>query len=135
MLMKLWLIMIYILIIVILIYNILQLDYVQRPSWQAQISGEKTWTLIPTPECEHVCTALNVTVSKGDISKYRYLEEGYPIGIFFKYKKKPFKLASTSNMTIWLGKYCLGVVGNSSVREISVSFDIRKRYPIVIYLR
>lgn len=80
----------FILIIVILIYNILQLDYVQRPSWQAQISGEKTWTLIPTPECEHVCTALNVTVSKGDISKYRYLEEGYPIGIYFKYKKKTF---------------------------------------------
>lgn len=43
------------------------LDYVQRPSWQAQILGQKTWTLIPTPECEHVCTALNVTVSKGDI--------------------------------------------------------------------
>ncbi|KAK3090225.1 hypothetical protein FSP39_010199 [Pinctada imbricata] len=43
------------------------LDYVQRPSWQAQISGEKTWTLIPTPECEHVCYSMNVTVSKGDI--------------------------------------------------------------------
>ncbi|XP_062620012.1 uncharacterized protein LOC134281590 [Saccostrea cucullata] len=43
------------------------LDYVQRPSWQAQISGQKTWTLIPTPECEDVCTELNVTVSKGDI--------------------------------------------------------------------
>lgn len=47
----------------------LQLDLVQRPSWQAQISGQKIWTLIPPPECEHVCQALQVTVTKGDISK------------------------------------------------------------------
>lgn len=45
----------------------IHLDYVQRPSWQAQISGKKTWTLIPTPECEHVCHSMNVTVHKGDI--------------------------------------------------------------------
>lgn len=43
------------------------LDYVQRPSWQAQISGKKTWTLIPTPECENICHSMNVTVHKGDI--------------------------------------------------------------------
>nr|XP_022318027.1 uncharacterized protein LOC111121168 [Crassostrea virginica] len=30
-------------------------------------SGQKTWTLIPTPECEDVCSSMNVTVSKGDI--------------------------------------------------------------------
>lgn len=46
---------------------LIHLDYVQRPSWQAQISGKKTWTLIPPPECENVCKALNVTVHKGDI--------------------------------------------------------------------
>ncbi|XP_060072059.1 uncharacterized protein LOC132551935 [Ylistrum balloti] len=45
----------------------IHLDYVQRPSWQAQISGVKTWSLIPTPECEHVCQSMNVTVQKGDI--------------------------------------------------------------------
>lgn len=45
----------------------IHLDYVQRPSWQAQISGKKTWSLIPTPECEHVCVRMNVTVHKGDI--------------------------------------------------------------------
>lgn len=45
----------------------IHLDYVQRPSWQAQISGEKTWSLIPTPECEHVCHSMNITVQKGDI--------------------------------------------------------------------
>ncbi|XP_063443827.1 uncharacterized protein LOC134724622 [Mytilus trossulus] len=43
------------------------LDYVQRPSWQAQISGKKTWTLVPTPECEDICHSMNVTVHKGDI--------------------------------------------------------------------
>lgn len=43
------------------------LDYVQRPSWQAQISGKKTWTLVPTPECEDTCHTMNVTVHKGDI--------------------------------------------------------------------
>lgn len=46
---------------------LIHLDYVQRPSWQAQISGKKTWTLIPPPECETQCKALNVTVHKGDI--------------------------------------------------------------------
>lgn len=48
----------------------LQLDYVQRPSWQAQISGMKTWTLIPAPECESQCHSMNVTVHKGDICKH-----------------------------------------------------------------
>ncbi|XP_076452809.1 uncharacterized protein LOC143288316 isoform X2 [Babylonia areolata] len=43
------------------------LDYVERPSWQAQISGTKTWELIPSPECEAVCHSFNVTVEKGDI--------------------------------------------------------------------
>ncbi|KAJ7362086.1 hypothetical protein OS493_013177 [Desmophyllum pertusum] len=32
----------------------IHLDMVNRPSWQAQLSGQKTWTLIPPPECEHV---------------------------------------------------------------------------------
>ncbi|XP_053637047.1 uncharacterized protein [Cherax quadricarinatus] len=43
------------------------LDYVQRPSWQAQISGTKTWYFRPVPECQQVCHSFNVTVSKGDI--------------------------------------------------------------------
>ncbi|XP_071106691.1 uncharacterized protein [Haliotis cracherodii] len=45
----------------------IHLDSVMRPSWQAQISGAKTWTLIPSPECESVCPSMNVTVKKGDI--------------------------------------------------------------------
>lgn len=43
------------------------LDYVERPSWQAQILGRKTWQLLPPPECEAICTGFNVTVDKGDI--------------------------------------------------------------------
>ncbi|XP_045211104.2 uncharacterized protein LOC123562541 [Mercenaria mercenaria] len=46
---------------------LVHLDYVVRPSWQAQISGMKTWTLVPSPECEAECKSFNVTVHKGDI--------------------------------------------------------------------
>ncbi|XP_076459673.1 uncharacterized protein LOC143292892 [Babylonia areolata] len=45
----------------------MHLDYVKRPSWQAQIAGTKTWQVIPTPECEDVCHSFNITVRKGDI--------------------------------------------------------------------
>ncbi|CAH3162777.1 unnamed protein product [Porites lobata] len=45
----------------------IHLDMVNRPSWQAQLSGQKIWTLVPPPECEHVCRAMNVTINKGDI--------------------------------------------------------------------
>ncbi|KAK3579474.1 hypothetical protein CHS0354_028283 [Potamilus streckersoni] len=47
----------------------IHLDYVQRPSWQAQIVGKKTWSLYPVPECEHICHEINATMEKGDISK------------------------------------------------------------------
>ncbi|CAB3374487.1 Hypothetical predicted protein [Cloeon dipterum] len=45
----------------------MHLDYVSRPSWQAQISGSKTWRLAPPPECEQLCSSFNLTVNKGDI--------------------------------------------------------------------
>ncbi|KAF4526262.1 hypothetical protein B566_EDAN010972 [Ephemera danica] len=45
----------------------LHLDYVSRRSWQAQVSGSKTWRLVPPPECEHVCTGFSVVVNTGDI--------------------------------------------------------------------
>ena len=48
----------------------LQIDSVDRPSWQAQLSGQKTWSLIPPPECEHVCPPiLAATMNKGEVSK------------------------------------------------------------------
>lgn len=43
------------------------LDYVQRPSWQAQISGTKTWHFRPVPECQQVCQPFSATINKGDI--------------------------------------------------------------------
>ena len=46
-----------------------QIDWVGRPSWQAQLSGTKTWTLAPPPECENDCSLFNVTVHTGDISE------------------------------------------------------------------
>ena len=51
-----------------------QIDNVDKPSWQAQISGKKTWQLIPPPECEHVCQAVEATVNKGDISEWFCVE-------------------------------------------------------------
>eukprot|EP00794_Sanderia_malayensis_P009010 gene9010-9974_t len=43
------------------------IDTVDRPSWQAQISGKKSWSLIPPAECGSVCNSLNVTMNTGDI--------------------------------------------------------------------
>lgn len=45
----------------------MHLDYVLRPSWQAQISGRKLWQLLPPPECEAFCKGFNITVETGDI--------------------------------------------------------------------
>ncbi|ODN04824.1 hypothetical protein Ocin01_01817 [Orchesella cincta] len=46
----------------------MHLDYVRRPSWQAQISGTKTWRISPVYECESVCPKeLTFTVYAGDI--------------------------------------------------------------------
>ncbi|KAK2165052.1 hypothetical protein LSH36_55g00018 [Paralvinella palmiformis] len=45
----------------------MHLDSVTRPSWQAQISGRKTWDLDPPPECLSECHSMSVTVEQGDI--------------------------------------------------------------------
>jgi len=46
----------------------IHVDNVNRPSWQAQIKGQKSWMLEPPPECEHVCHRhINVTMNVGDI--------------------------------------------------------------------
>lgn len=45
----------------------MHLDSVTRPSWQAQISGRKTWDLEPPPECLSECKSMSVTVEQGDI--------------------------------------------------------------------
>lgn len=43
------------------------LDNVERPSWQAQLSGKKTWYLFPSPECQDICHQINATMETGDI--------------------------------------------------------------------
>ncbi|EDO38068.1 predicted protein, partial [Nematostella vectensis] len=45
----------------------IHIDSVERPSWQAQLSGTKVWTLIPPPECEHVCHSMKVPINKGEV--------------------------------------------------------------------
>lgn len=44
----------------------LQLDYIPRLMWQAQLHGNKTWTLSPTPECSSVCDQFSFYVESGD---------------------------------------------------------------------
>ena len=47
-----------------------QIDNVENPSWQAQITGTKKWTLEPPPECYYTCPdRIEVTVQPGQISK------------------------------------------------------------------
>lgn len=45
----------------------IHIDYVSYPSWQAQLTGRKTWRFIPSYECESVCQTLEVTVNTGDV--------------------------------------------------------------------
>ncbi|ELU11050.1 hypothetical protein CAPTEDRAFT_142276 [Capitella teleta] len=46
----------------------MHIDNVGNPSWQAQITGTKVWTLEPPPECYHECVrSIQVTVHPGDI--------------------------------------------------------------------
>lgn len=54
----------------------LQIDNVRNPSWQAQITGKKKWTLEPPPECYDICPEkLEVIVMPGDISELSPLLE------------------------------------------------------------
>lgn len=47
----------------------MHVDNVVYPSWQAQLSGTKLWTLMPPPECLYQCQKHNVIVNPGEISK------------------------------------------------------------------
>lgn len=46
-----------------------QLDYIHRLMWQAQLKGNKSWILAPTPECDHVCQSFSFYVEPGDAGK------------------------------------------------------------------
>ena len=47
-----------------------KVDHVSLPSWQAQIRGEKLWSLEPPPECYYQCQAMEIIVQPGDTSEY-----------------------------------------------------------------
>nr|CAH0111864.1 unnamed protein product [Daphnia galeata] len=44
----------------------MHVDHVSLPSWQAQIRGQKLWSLEPPPECYYQCQAMEITVQPGD---------------------------------------------------------------------
>ena len=44
------------------------IDFIERPSWQAVITGAKKWILYPPAECENVClTKYEVHMDRGDL--------------------------------------------------------------------
>ncbi|XP_045766733.1 uncharacterized protein LOC123868307 isoform X2 [Maniola jurtina] len=46
---------------------VMHLDYIPRLMWQGQVKGNKTWTVVPVPECEHVCNKFQYYVEPGDV--------------------------------------------------------------------
>ncbi|KAJ6649684.1 Locomotion-related protein Hikaru genki, partial [Pseudolycoriella hygida] len=54
----------------------MHVDNVRLPSWQAQIKGEKEWTLAPPPECYYQCSFITAIVSTGDINIGKYALTG-----------------------------------------------------------
>lgn len=37
--------------------------------WQAQLQGNKTWVVAPTPECDKKCNTFSFYVEPGDAGK------------------------------------------------------------------
>ncbi|XP_023949605.2 uncharacterized protein LOC112054156 [Bicyclus anynana] len=46
---------------------VMHLDYIPRLMWQGQVKGNKTWSVAPVPECEHVCNKFKYYVEPGDV--------------------------------------------------------------------
>ncbi|XP_034831128.1 uncharacterized protein [Maniola hyperantus] len=46
---------------------VMHLDYIPRLMWQGQVKGNKTWSVVPVPECEHVCHEFQYYVEPGDV--------------------------------------------------------------------
>uniref|UniRef100_A0A1L8D9L9 Putative conserved plasma membrane protein n=1 Tax=Nyssomyia neivai TaxID=330878 RepID=A0A1L8D9L9_9DIPT len=45
---------------------VMHLDYIPRLMWQAQLRGNKSWVLAPTPECDAQCKSFSFYVEPGD---------------------------------------------------------------------
>jgi hypothetical protein len=56
--------------ILLKMHFMLQIDYISRLMWQAQLRGHKTWKLIPPPDCDHICSGISFRVEPGDIGKF-----------------------------------------------------------------
>ncbi|KAG6444705.1 hypothetical protein O3G_MSEX003510 [Manduca sexta] len=48
---------------------VMHLDYIPRLMWQGQVRGNKTWTIAPVPECDHVCKTIEFYVEPGDVGE------------------------------------------------------------------
>ncbi|EAA05078.4 AGAP011086-PA, partial [Anopheles gambiae str. PEST] len=45
---------------------VMHIDYIPRLMWQAQLRGNKSWILAPTPECDAECRSFSFYVEPGD---------------------------------------------------------------------
>ena len=52
----------------------LQVDHVGLASLQAQIAGQKLWSLQPPPECFYQCQPMEIVVKPGDTSQSAIFE-------------------------------------------------------------
>lgn len=55
----------------------MHVDNVRLASWQAQIKGEKEWTIAPPPECHFECQSFTAVIRKGEICKYTWSSSGF----------------------------------------------------------
>ncbi|XP_013190579.2 uncharacterized protein LOC106134972 isoform X1 [Amyelois transitella] len=46
---------------------VMHLDYIPRLMWQGQVRGNKTWSVAPVPECDHICHKFEYYVEPGDV--------------------------------------------------------------------
>ncbi|KAJ2943673.1 hypothetical protein O0L34_g16786 [Tuta absoluta] len=46
---------------------VMHLDYIPRLMWQGQVRGNKTWTIAPVLECDHMCQSIDFFVEPGDV--------------------------------------------------------------------
>ncbi|KAI8127627.1 hypothetical protein CVS40_3058 [Lucilia cuprina] len=44
----------------------MHMDHIHRLMWQAQLKGNKSWLLAPTPECDQVCNTFSFVAGPGD---------------------------------------------------------------------
>ena len=96
----------YIYLFAILLMLSIQIDSVGLPSWQAQLSGTKMWTLTPPVECDNVCSSFNITVHRGDISEQVHVLKCRIIIIIIQHNKYVVNLHSPNCGKMWSAYIC-----------------------------